>query len=152
MDFKTKGYRDFPPRDLVPNFSTLPCPTFVINGVNSISLINLHGLSMFSNSVEALNSIYSKLEMKGKIIEYDEKSCPESDSSDIKEIICECQKSESNTTCHVTALNYYSQECTGIISPTVADLVYLKELDLSNNMLHGSIPTSLWNLSKLEYL
>ncbi|KAF5183069.1 hypothetical protein FRX31_027344, partial [Thalictrum thalictroides] len=46
---------------------------------------------------------------------------------------------------------YDSQDCTGTISSKVADLVYLEGIDLSNNMLQGSIP-NLWNLSALKYL
>ncbi|KAF5185254.1 Receptor-like protein kinase, partial [Thalictrum thalictroides] len=46
---------------------------------------------------------------------------------------------------------YDSHDCTGTISSKVADLVHLERIDLSNNMLHGSIP-NLWNLSALKYL
>ncbi|KAJ3704342.1 hypothetical protein LUZ61_008047 [Rhynchospora tenuis] len=52
----------------------------------------------------------------------------------------------------VTALTLDSFQLAGQISPSLANLTFLQNLNLSNNRLSGSIPEELGRLSRLQYL
>ncbi|XP_072979101.1 receptor kinase-like protein Xa21 [Typha angustifolia] len=52
----------------------------------------------------------------------------------------------------VTALVLESLNLTGSISPSIANLTFLKSLNLSNNKIYGLIPPELGSLLHLEYL
>ncbi|MQL77902.1 hypothetical protein Taro_010324 [Colocasia esculenta] len=52
----------------------------------------------------------------------------------------------------VTALNLSSFGLSGHISPSVANLTFLREIDLSSNQFYGSIPPQIGALSRLRYL
>jgi hypothetical protein len=41
---------------------------------------------------------------------------------------------------------------TGTLSPLIGDLQQLETLDLSHNLLHGTLPLELWSLPNLERL
>ncbi|OAY77412.1 putative LRR receptor-like serine/threonine-protein kinase [Ananas comosus] len=52
----------------------------------------------------------------------------------------------------VTALNLTSLGRAGFVSPSIANLTFLQRIDLSNNMLDGSIPEEVGSLRRLRYL
>ncbi|KAJ3692105.1 hypothetical protein LUZ60_012455 [Juncus effusus] len=54
-------------------------------------------------------------------------------------ITCDCSF-DKNTTCHVTSLQLLRQNLTGTLPEEIANLTYLKYLDLSRNYLSGTIP------------
>ncbi|PON54671.1 Mitogen-activated protein kinase kinase kinase [Parasponia andersonii] len=64
-------------------------------------------------------------------------------------IICNC--SISANVCHVQTINFVGQDLDGVLPPSVAKLVYLKELYLGQNYLSGTIPRE-WASTKLEIL
>ncbi|KAJ6897632.1 LRR receptor-like serine/threonine-protein kinase GSO1 [Populus alba x Populus x berolinensis] len=67
-------------------------------------------------------------------------------------IKCNCTY-ESRTVCHVTGLDLSNCKLDGQINATaLTSLVYLQEIDLSYNQLHGSIPVTMGNLSSLTSL
>ncbi|XP_020089180.1 probable LRR receptor-like serine/threonine-protein kinase At3g47570 [Ananas comosus] len=52
----------------------------------------------------------------------------------------------------VTALDLKSLRLTGLVSPAVANLTFLRRIDLSDNMLGGRIPEEFGSLRRLRYL
>ncbi|XP_026656656.2 receptor kinase-like protein Xa21 [Phoenix dactylifera] len=52
----------------------------------------------------------------------------------------------------VTALDLDSLNLTGIISPNIANLTFLRRIHFPNNLLNGHIPQELGRLSRLQYL
>ncbi|CAK7344982.1 unnamed protein product [Dovyalis caffra] len=73
-------------------------------------------------------------------------NCSNDEDAEIK---CDCDN--STEACSVTQMDLSNNMLTGTI-PSLAKLHRLKELDLSNNMLTGSIPDSLTTLGCLQYL
>ncbi|KAG6743521.1 hypothetical protein POTOM_052220 [Populus tomentosa] len=71
-------------------------------------------------------------------------------SSDFQGIECDC----NSAVCHVTGLDLSNSELDGQINATaLTSLVYLKEIDLSDNQLYGSIPdVTMGSLSSLASL
>ncbi|XP_061955179.1 probable LRR receptor-like serine/threonine-protein kinase At1g53440 isoform X2 [Populus nigra] len=67
-------------------------------------------------------------------------------------IKCNCTY-ESSTVCHVTGLELSNRELEGQIhAAALTSLVFLEEIDLSNNQLYGSIPVTMGNLPSLTSL
>ncbi|KAL9373368.1 hypothetical protein Peur_032988 [Populus x canadensis] len=67
-------------------------------------------------------------------------------------IKCNCT-CESSTVCHVTGLELSNRELEGQIhAAALTSLVFLEEIDLSNNQLYGSIPVTMGNLPSLTSL
>ncbi|XP_062094630.1 probable LRR receptor-like serine/threonine-protein kinase At1g07650 isoform X2 [Humulus lupulus] len=64
-------------------------------------------------------------------------------------IICNC--SISANVCHVQTINFVGQDLDGVLPPSVGKLQYLKELNLGQNYLSGTIPSE-WASTKLETL
>jgi Leucine-rich repeat (LRR) protein len=52
----------------------------------------------------------------------------------------------------VTVLNLQSSKLTGIISPHIGNLSFLKELYMQNNTFSGTIPPEIGKLNRLQYL
>ncbi|XP_078176917.1 putative LRR receptor-like serine/threonine-protein kinase At1g53430 isoform X4 [Carex rostrata] len=61
----------------------------------------------------------------------------------ISNVTCDCTF-DNNSTCHVTSLQLKRQNLTGVLPEEIANLTYLKYLDLSRNCLSGTIP-SVWS-------
>ncbi|KAJ6864004.1 hypothetical protein NC651_034736 [Populus alba x Populus x berolinensis] len=73
-------------------------------------------------------------------------------SNKYRGIDCNCTY-ENNAVCHVTGLDLSNRKLDGQINATaLASLVFLEEIDLSNNQLHGSIPVTMGNLPSLTSL
>nr|XP_011467565.1 PREDICTED: probable LRR receptor-like serine/threonine-protein kinase At1g07650 isoform X2 [Fragaria vesca subsp. vesca] len=65
-------------------------------------------------------------------------------------VTCDCSFN-NHSSCHIVSLVLKSQNLTGTLPPEFAKLHYLKELDLSRNLLTGSIPSE-WAIMQLEDL
>ncbi|KAM6552391.1 hypothetical protein CsatB_002199 [Cannabis sativa] len=64
-------------------------------------------------------------------------------------IICNC--SISANVCHLQSITFVGQDLDGVLPPSVAKLQYLKQLNLGQNYLSGTIPSE-WASTKLETL
>ncbi|KAG9149935.1 hypothetical protein Leryth_010009 [Lithospermum erythrorhizon] len=63
----------------------------------------------------------------------------------------ECNCSFDHNTCHVTSLALKAQNFSGTLSPAFANLSQLVSLDLSRNLLYGSVPNE-WHSMQLHDL
>ncbi|KAJ4808504.1 Leucine-rich repeat transmembrane protein kinase [Rhynchospora pubera] len=54
-------------------------------------------------------------------------------------VTCDCTF-DNNTTCHVISLQLMRQNLTGVLPDEIANLTYLRYLDLSRNLFSGTIP------------
>ncbi|KAL3838586.1 hypothetical protein ACJIZ3_023177 [Penstemon smallii] len=63
-------------------------------------------------------------------------------------IACDC----SETECHITHLKIYALDISGELPRELFLLTELMDLNLGQNMLNGSIPPAIGQLSKMEYL
>ncbi|KAI3468017.1 hypothetical protein Pfo_024680 [Paulownia fortunei] len=63
-------------------------------------------------------------------------------------IACDC----SDTVCHITHLKIYALDISGEIPQELFLLKELMDLNLNQNVLNGSIPPAIGQLSKMEYM
>ncbi|XP_016472465.1 putative LRR receptor-like serine/threonine-protein kinase At1g53440 isoform X2 [Nicotiana tabacum] len=59
----------------------------------------------------------------------------------LSNVTCDCSFNDSSV-CHVVTIQLKGRNLTGILPPEFAELIHLRELDLSRNFLNGSIPSS----------
>ncbi|XP_009772943.1 probable LRR receptor-like serine/threonine-protein kinase At1g53430 [Nicotiana sylvestris] len=59
----------------------------------------------------------------------------------LSNVTCDCSFNDSSV-CHVVTIQLKRRNLTGILPPEFAELIHLRELDLSRNFLNGSIPSS----------
>ncbi|XP_062012874.1 probable LRR receptor-like serine/threonine-protein kinase At1g07650 isoform X1 [Rosa rugosa] len=64
-------------------------------------------------------------------------------------LVCNC--SFSGNVCHIQSINLTGQDLDGVLPASLAKLPYLKQVDLGQNDLSGSIPRE-WASTKLEFL
>ncbi|KAL8090907.1 putative LRR receptor-like serine/threonine-protein kinase At1g07650 isoform X3 [Apium graveolens] len=64
-------------------------------------------------------------------------------------VICGCAYPDG--ICHVEYIILKGQSLDGILPPSLAKLPYIKDIDLTNNYLHGTIPRE-WSSLRLDYL
>ncbi|XP_074342418.1 uncharacterized protein LOC141679965 [Apium graveolens] len=62
-----------------------------------------------------------------------------------------CGFSYPDGICHVECIILKGQNLDGILPPSLAKLPYIKDIDLTNNYLHGTIPRE-WTSLRLNYL
>ncbi|KAJ4755909.1 Leucine-rich repeat transmembrane protein kinase [Rhynchospora pubera] len=75
---------------------------------------------------------------------------PNSPKGSESSLNCTCAGSNSSF-CHVSVLWLKGENLTGILPPELSQLPYLEQLDLSRNVLTGSVPTE-WSNMKLHIL
>ncbi|XP_029124547.1 probable LRR receptor-like serine/threonine-protein kinase At1g07650 isoform X3 [Cajanus cajan] len=64
-------------------------------------------------------------------------------------VTCDCSFNQ-NSSCHVVSISLKAQNLTGTLSPEFSKLRYLKQLDLSRNIITGSIPLQWSTMSLIE--
>ncbi|KAK0595076.1 hypothetical protein LWI29_003245 [Acer saccharum] len=64
-------------------------------------------------------------------------------------INCNCSTNINGSVCHITEIIMDSAGLSGVIDGCVAELAYLKTLDLSDNKIHDNIPSEIGNLTNL---
>ncbi|XP_021801083.1 probable LRR receptor-like serine/threonine-protein kinase At1g07650 [Prunus avium] len=64
-------------------------------------------------------------------------------------LVCNC--SFSGNVCHIQSMFLTGQELDGVLPPALVKLTYLKQVNLGQNYLSGSIPHE-WTSTKLEFL
>ncbi|KAM2830775.1 hypothetical protein PS2_036292 [Malus domestica] len=64
-------------------------------------------------------------------------------------LVCNC--SFSGNVCHIQSIFLTGQDLDGVLPPALSKLPYLKQVNLGQNYLSGSIPRE-WNSTKLEFL
>ncbi|KAL1221494.1 putative LRR receptor-like serine/threonine-protein kinase [Cardamine amara subsp. amara] len=66
-------------------------------------------------------------------------------------IKCDCTFNNSRV-CRITALKVYALEVAGPIPPELWTLEYLTNLNLAQNVLTGSLPTAIGNLTRMQWM
>ncbi|KAB2601362.1 LRR receptor-like serine/threonine-protein kinase [Pyrus ussuriensis x Pyrus communis] len=64
-------------------------------------------------------------------------------------LVCNC--SFSGNVCHIESIFLMGQDLDGVLPPALSKLPYIKQVNLGQNDLSGSIPRE-WNSTKLEFL
>ncbi|KAM2148994.1 hypothetical protein ACFX1Q_005530 [Malus domestica] len=64
-------------------------------------------------------------------------------------LVCNC--SFSGNVCHIQSIFLMGQDLDGVLPPALSKLPYIKQVNLGQNYLSGSIPHE-WNSTKLEFL
>ncbi|XP_044480616.1 probable LRR receptor-like serine/threonine-protein kinase At1g53430 isoform X1 [Mangifera indica] len=113
-----------------------------------------HAQRLPDEEVSALKAILSKLQLKNKSVS--STSCSDSawtnyDSSTKSNITCDCTQN-NNTVCHVTIFYMKRQNLAGVFPEELANLTFLREIDLSRNYINGTIPPRLAQLQNLTIL
>ncbi|CAI9773244.1 unnamed protein product [Fraxinus pennsylvanica] len=62
-----------------------------------------------------------------------------------------CSSPSADGVCHVESISLKGQDLAGVLPPSLANLTYLKSIDLTRNYLSGTIPKE-WEETKLEYM
>ncbi|KAF5176195.1 Leucine-rich repeat receptor protein kinase ems1 [Thalictrum thalictroides] len=129
-------------------------------------LLSLHSLTCFglnstnpklvSDEVNVLKVIGAKLGKKDWDFNVDpcsgERNWNPSEQLKGFENIVECDCSfKNNSTCHVIKIWLKAQNLSGTLPPELSKLRFLKSLDLSRNILSGSVPSK-WATTRLEDL
>ncbi|PIA33867.1 hypothetical protein AQUCO_03900012v1 [Aquilegia coerulea] len=127
-------------------------------------LLSLHSFTCFglnsttpklvNDEVNVLKIIGAKLGKKDWDFNVDPCTWNPSDEEQLKgfENIVECDCSfKKNSTCHVIKIWLKAQNLSGTLPPELSKLRFLKSLDLSRNILSGSIPSQ-WATLHLEDL
>ncbi|KAL8131842.1 putative LRR receptor-like serine/threonine-protein kinase At1g53440 isoform X2 [Apium graveolens] len=104
--------------------------------------------------VQALEAIARKLEIKHWPV-ITSSSCGDGGfqggfSAKLSNVKCYC-KFNNNSVCHVTSIRLKALNLTGELSPEFSKLAFLRELDLSQNYINGTIPITFGQL-RLKFL
>ncbi|GKV05084.1 hypothetical protein SLEP1_g17128 [Rubroshorea leprosula] len=90
--------------------------------------------------VQTLQTIFRKLQHHNVTVS--QTSCTDGGWNDIiGNITCNCSEG-NNTMCHVTNIQLKRLNLAGILPPEFGNLTHLKEIDLTQNYLNGTIPSS----------
>eukprot|EP01018_Ginkgo_biloba_P030388 Gb_19707 [translate_table: standard] len=82
---------------------------------------------------------------------------PAVDTTDIRDpainpaIKCDCSFNNGSI-CHITRMKVYALDKTGELPEELANLTFLRDLNLAQNYLTGSLPAFLGNLTGMQYL
>ncbi|KAL5577850.1 hypothetical protein UlMin_019549 [Ulmus minor] len=106
-----------------------------------------------NNEVEAIQEIATQLNKKDWNFR---DPCSNKTSVDrphadqyVNTIICNCSISPNR--CHIQGIYFVGQDLDGVLPPALAKLPYIKEVNLGQNYLNGTIPRE-WASTKLDFL
>ncbi|KAK9936669.1 hypothetical protein M0R45_013498 [Rubus argutus] len=126
---------------------------FIVVFCMALVTFEAQAMTLPADEVQALHDIAEQLNKKdGNLSEPCRNiptfSIPHTDQYN-NTLVCNC--SFSGNVCHVQTIFLVGQDLNGVLPPSLVKLPYIKELNLAQNYLSGSIPRE-WGFTKLEFL